>query len=171
MIKYAALLLTVFAVLSCQTKQEDNRDLSDCLYAVPEAIFPEGTNAISDHHFSYDGAAGKEDLSFDEDGVRLHIIQSGCDHLKQEFRFQLPGARIPGTPGQVIALAVRQFERIAGLGPEFLVFEEWAEAIEAQSDEIGTGEPTALQPGFYVKVETEGTQKDAILVITLSDRP
>lgn len=168
MTKYFALTLAAVIALSCQKKNEDSREMTECLFANPEALFGEDLGGVNSHHFVFDGVKSKEELSFN-DGVSLVVVQSGCEHIKQEFRFSIPDKPLSRDPDRWISMAAAQFRRIASFGPEYLVFQEWAEAISQRVDELSTGQTAELQPGFFVKIEPENNQKDAIFRVTLSD--
>ncbi len=169
MIKYFTLILAALFSTGCQNKNEDTREVTECLYSNPEALFGEGLGEVSRHDFVFDGVRSKEEVNF-KDGVSLVLEQTGCEHIQQEFRFFFPGEQINRDPDFWISMAIRQFQRIARLGPEFLVFQEWAEAIDLRADDLSSGQTAELQPGFFVKIGPESNQKDAILRITLSDQ-
>ena len=68
-------------------------------------------------------------------------------------------------------LAVAQFDNIADIGPDFMVFGSWAAALIRNRDQFEFGESVRIQKGFYAKLDRMTGKKGGILVLTLSQIP
>lgn len=141
---------------------------SGCLYGAPEPVFHAGLPSVKAHSFRLDGDKAEEELSF-SDGLRLSLIQSGCDHIRQEFHFHLAG-NFRSAPEEFWAgEAARIFNRLGQIGPEYLSYRSLAQAISQNTSQIRLGESMALQEGFYFKMEVIFSSAEAVLLITLSE--
>ena len=145
---------------------------SDCPTA-PSAIFSDGLEGVGTHDFMQNGAEGLEVVSF-SNGVFLEIFQSGCDSLRQEFRFRLPSAE-PGEaaeeePGFWLQEAQNQFRALGALGPDFLPFSQWADALATRQEQFRLAEPMQVETGFWMMVDKIESFDGPTLVVVLSNK-
>ncbi|GJM32641.1 MAG: hypothetical protein DHS20C18_16420 [Saprospiraceae bacterium] len=161
---------SIFFFFSCQ-EEKVTASFADCKYAQPEAIFESKTNLIKSHDFLLEGQKGIELITF-SDGVKLKLIQEGCDDLLQTFEFSFPQLNIQeDTPNFWLMLAVAQFDRIADIGPNYMVFGSWAAALVRYRDQFSFGNSVQLQKGFFAKLERLEGRNGGILMLTLSQKP
>lgn len=134
----------------------------------PNAIFSDDLEGVEMHDFMKTGAEGLEVVSF-SNGVFLEIFQSGCDTLRQEFRFRLPG--IIEEEGQEFWLkeAQNQFRALGALGPDFLPFIQWADALSSWQEQFRLAQPMEVESGFWMQVDKIDSFDGPTLVVVLSN--
>lgn len=162
----AALLLLIVA---CRN-QGAEAYFENCKYGKPQAIFDVSVPGIIEHEFQLKREEGVEKITF-ESGKDLTIRQMGCETIRQEFAFDLPGQYEKGSAQAWIERAVQEFQSLASLGPDYLMFSSWAQAIAAKSEQIRLAESVEIQPGFYVRIDRVVGADNATLLITLSETP
>lgn len=84
-------VLVILLILSACRQTAKGDAFSGCAYTEPEPIFSENTPGIERHSFQLGTQESTEQMEFG-DGLNLSIRQSGCDHRKQQFEFQIPGS-------------------------------------------------------------------------------
>jgi hypothetical protein len=141
---------------------------ADCP-TLPQPIFSDELAGVSMHDFIRTGTEALEVVAFDS-GVFLEVFQSGCDTLLQEFRFQLPDAGPEREPAEWLTAAQAQFNALGALGPQYLAFKEYAQAMERPGEEFRLAEPMELAPGFWAKVDKIESFDGATLVVVLSNQ-
>ena len=154
---------------SCQNGADEG-EFAHCRYNAPEPIFHPAIPDITDHHFELRGNTGLERISF-SDGLLLSIQQSGCDFLQQEYRFFLEQEITDPDPQFWFSLAAALLGRLSALGPEYLIFDAWADAIEARQAGMKLGEMKEVQPGFYLQVDHSLQEGRTIVMLTFSQQP
>ncbi|MFM9949286.1 MAG: hypothetical protein ACKV1O_15215 [Saprospiraceae bacterium] len=161
----------VFLLALSACRQSASADaFSGCAYTEPAPIFSENIPGIEQHSFQLEAQESTEQIKFD-DGLNLSIRQSGCNHRKQEFEFQIPGAYTEKNAGFWVRQTVEQLEGLSELGPEFVVFEHWSAAIARAAKQIRLSESTEIEEGFYVSVDRVLSSDHATLMLTFSDQP
>ena len=142
----------------------------NCKYGKPEAIFDASTPQIEEHSFKLRREEGIERIVF-ESGKELTIRQMGCDAIRQEFEFVLPGTYDKGSVRKWVEITVQEFQSLANLGANYLMFSSWAQAISGSSEQINLAESVEIQPGFYVNIDRVIGQESTTLLVTLSEKP
>jgi len=163
------LYLLILTISACQQSAKGD-PFAGCTYTEPEPIFSGSLRGVTHHDFQLAAQESTENIQFD-DGLKLNIKQSGCDHRKQAFQFELSGAYTTTNSRFWVRQVVEQLEGLAALGPEFVVFEHWSEAIARVATKIKLSESTEIDEGFYVSVDRVLEKDHAILMLTLSDQP
>jgi len=169
---YICLLALGFLLFSCQDKPGDDA-FEDCKYGKPEAIFSAELEEVKKHRFRMKKKEGIETISF-HDGMELVIYQSGCDHIQQQYQFELPPAGDTIDTQQAeywIAQTITAFQSLGDLGPEFFSYSSWAQAIAEKAAEFKLAEFLEVQPGFFVKIDRIESSDKATLIVTLSEAP
>jgi len=169
--KYGPFLVSLMIfLLYCSSDRNTDAGFENCRYAKPEAIFSESLAEVEEHSFKIRKKEGIEQLRF-KSGKELTIIQSGCDSIRQEFQFNLPGSFPKGDAEYWVAKAVEEFQQLGAMGPQYMMFSSWAQAIAAQAEHIQLTESNEIQPGFFVRIDRVLSQGDANLLVTLSETP
>lgn len=169
--KYWILFLLIgISAFSCR-HQSSADNFKDCPSGKPEAIFSKDIAPIQRHQFQIRRQEAIETIVF-ESGKKLTIIQTGCDSIRQEFRFEFPDKIEGNQPAAYwVDQAVREFEFLSSLGPQYLVFSSWAQAISNNSNAIHLSESTEIQPGFFVRIDRITGSDHTILTVILSEGP
>lgn len=167
---FRILLLMAVGLSACQSPAAKKDGFAGCAYTPPEPIFSADLPGVKSHDFHLDTQESTEQVKFG-DGVNLSIRQSGCDHRKQEFKFQIPGAYSTKNNGFWVREAVQQLRGLSELGPEYVVFEHWSESIARAAKNIQLSETAEVEEGFFVSVDRVLASDHATLMLTLSDQP
>ncbi|MCB0564676.1 MAG: hypothetical protein H6573_18070 [Lewinellaceae bacterium] len=166
------LCLALLGLTSCadETPATTADPFADCRYGAPKPIFNEQVRSIIQHNFRLEEDRAVETVSFD-DGLQLSILQTGCDYINQEFRFNLTNP-YPGAPASFwIQEAINHFYRLGQLGSAYVIYASVADALNQKSGRISLGQSTELQSGFYARIEDGKSGNGGLLVITLSEQP
>lgn len=162
-----AILLFLIAV-GCKNTPSEPSSFSDCPHPPPVAIFNDGLAAVTSHRFQLNNLEGIEEVDF-VSGMRLTLIQSGCETIRQEFQFRLPGSDFPSDDTEFwIEEALRQLRYLAGLGPGYLSLNDWAQAIEMNKEQFQLGEPAEIQVGFRAEIDRIRYADHATVLLILS---
>lgn len=167
--RYIFLFLALIGGNSCghPAKQEP---FVDCRYGAPEPIFNPALASVSRHSFHIEKDKAVEELAF-SDGLELTIFQTGCEFIRQEFRFRWEG-NFQGAPDDFwIGEAARVFNRLGQLGPEYLVYRNLAQTITENGGRMRLDESIKLQDGFYFQAKTILSADETNLSIIISEQP
>jgi hypothetical protein len=167
--------LAIFLVLfltSCHsepaTKQQDY--FRDCLYSAPEPIFIKHLSAIKFHEFQLNRERGVEKVSFDN-GLELEIIQTGCNQMKQEFRFSIYGNMDNKEAEFWIQQAGKYFFYLGALDEYLLPLYEWGELLIRNAPYMQLNKNFEVVEGFLVRVAIrQGNPEKAILIVAISEQ-
>ncbi|MCI5082551.1 MAG: hypothetical protein MRY78_12705 [Saprospiraceae bacterium] len=160
------LMLTLIACGSEGTSDP----FANCKYSQPAPIFKGPNTGIVSHSFKLEGTQGIEEVQF-SNGMNLTLVQSGCDFIRQDFQFRLNGNLRNKEEAFWIQKAVESFQFLGSLGPQFLAFNAWGQAIENIKGEIRLGAYTELQPEYFIKLDRVLSSDHAILMLTLTEKP
>ncbi len=170
-LNYFFLIFIILLTISCRQGNTNTDTPQKCKYGAPRAIFLRETPGISNHSFSINQNEGIEKLRLDM-GVDLTIIQSGCNNIRQEFQFLIPGKDFQGKePAFWVAFATELLSTLGRLGPDYAGFSAYAQAIESIASEVKLAESFELQQSFYVSIDRVLGTDNATLVLTFSDQP
>lgn len=165
------LIIFFFLILGCKNVGSEGRSFDDCPNPVPVAVFSDTLSAVTSHQFHLKATEGIEEVAF-KNGMQLTLIQSGCEAIRQEFQFRLPGDDFPDdTITYWIEETMNQLRFLANLGPQYLSLNAWTQVIEEQKEQIQLGEPVEIQIGFFVEIDRIISADHAILLLILSERP
>jgi hypothetical protein len=111
-----------------------------CLLSKPAPIFEADMKGVSGHKFESAGYESSEILELPELAMRLEVLQSGCEEVVQEFRFELDGTvndvRTASATAQLIADI---FGNIRDISPERLHgFMDLAQTLNANYMNFGS---------------------------------
>lgn len=162
--------IALLGFAGCANEPPADELFTDCRYAAPKPIFHEGLESVARHHFQLEQGKAVESLSFD-DGLQLQILQTGCDHIHQEFRFELDGGDTAAPDNFWISEAAGQFYRLGQLGASYVVYLSLARALDERNGQFRLGESIELQAGFYAKVERQNSRGRQLLAVSLSEQP
>lgn len=170
---YSKIILFIFITIltfACGQSTSDTAETQDCKYGTPEALFDAEQPGITAHRFTANQTEATEQVAF-SNGIQLTLLQSGCDHIRQEFRFEL--SEVPEGADQQfwITRTVEFLRMLSSSGPSYAAFATWADEIEQRQDDIKLAESFAIQQGFYVRIDRIRSAEDATLVLILSDQP
>jgi hypothetical protein len=134
----------------------------------PSAIFSKDLQGVDSQDFIQTGKDGLEVVSF-SNGVFLEVHQSGCDSLRQEFRFVLPASPPEDNPGAWLAEAQAQFRFFGSLGPEYAPFSQWADALSGFEEDFRLGQPMEVAGGFWMQIDKIESFDGHTLVVLLAN--
>jgi hypothetical protein len=156
-------LLSVFA---CQNGQKAEGDCK----TKPQPMLRQDMRGVVEHHFEAKGTESEEYVKF-ANGKTLTILQSGCEKIRQEFRFELKETPKQDDPAFWTEQAILNLAALAVLDQQLMPLGNWVMMIRAQKDEIRLAETKALEGGFYTKIDRISSNDRVFLLITLSNFP
>jgi hypothetical protein len=153
----------IMHVAGCRTDISQNKN---CKFGEPLPIFSKDMKGISSHSFNASRQEGKEVLEFDN-GLKLEIIQSGCNSIRQEFRFAL---RPQGLTSDMdyIQLASEQLRFLASVDERVSPLAFWANALDAQKSDMKLAEPRELEPLIFATVDKIESADGLMLRVVLA---
>ncbi|MBK7407603.1 MAG: hypothetical protein IPL49_14865 [Saprospirales bacterium] len=134
----------------------------------PNAIFSEDLPGVDSHDFMQTGTEGLEIVGF-HSGVFLEVFQSGCDSLRQEFRFRFPGPVEEENPEFWFQEAQNQFRTLGSLGPTYGPFSQYADALALQEASFHLAQPMEVETGFWMQVDKIQSFDGPTLIIVLAN--
>lgn len=169
-LKITLLIFITILTFGCKQSAPENQSSTECKYGAPQALFTPDQPGVSSHSFTATQTEATEQVAF-SNGLQLTLLQSGCDHIRQEFQFEL--SSVPDDADQQfwIGKTVELLHMLSSGGPGYAAFATWAQEIEQRADEIKLAESFAIQEGFYVRIDRIQSGQDATLVLILSDVP
>lgn len=158
------LSLLLIAFSACQNGQ---RKETDCK-TLPQAMLRPDMQGITEHKFEVKGIDSEEFVRF-ANGKSLTILQSGCEKIRQEFRFELKENPTTDDATYWTDQAILNLAALAVLDPQLMPLGNWVMMIRAQKDDIRLAETKALEGGFYTKIDRITSNDRVFLIITLSN--
>ncbi|MEM9921609.1 MAG: hypothetical protein AAF990_26130 [Bacteroidota bacterium] len=140
-----------------------------CRYAKPVAIFSDSLSAVKQHQFELRENTGYEKVFF-ESGMELELFQSGCDNIKQEFRFSFPIKHQQDEPQFWIEQAIGLLNYMGNLSEKQKPFLMWSNMIRQQQQQMDIGEAFELEPGVFAKVDRILSDNNTMILLELSTR-
>jgi hypothetical protein len=156
------LLLAIFGLLACGSKKQT------CASS-PQAMFTPDMRGVEQQQFKLIDPVNSEEEIVLKNGHRLNILQSGCEKLRQEFRFSIPGRMKTDSALVWAELAIRELSNLALMDQRLLPMGQWAMAINSKKGEIRLAETLSLGQGFYVKIDRIPSAEDVILLVVFSN--
>lgn len=166
MLRLTTLFFLLLALNACQNN--GNKE-SDCK-TKPQAMMREGMRGVAEHKFTVSGIESEEFVRF-VNGKTLTILQSGCEKIRQEFRFELKEKPSQDDAAFWTDQAILNLAALAVLDPQLMPLSNWVMMIRAQKDDIRLAETKALEGGFYTKIDRILSNDRVFLIITLSNYP
>lgn len=164
--RFAVLLFLI--TVGCKNTSSEPRSFSDCPNPAPVAVFSNTLASVKSHRFQLNDLEGIEEVEF-TNGMHLTLIQSGCETIRQEFQFRIPGSDFPSDDTEYwITEALEQLRYLAGLGPQYLSLNDWAQAIEMNREQFQLGEPAEIQVGFRAEIDRIRYADHATVLLILS---
>lgn len=128
-----------------------------------------GMRGVAEHHFEAKGTDSEEQVKF-ANGKTLTILQSGCEQVRQEFRFELKETPPADANDKFwVDQTILNLAALAVLDPQLMPLGNWVMMIRAQKDDIRLAETKALEGGFYTKIDRITSSDRVYLVIVLSN--
>ncbi len=165
-----ALLLLAMGCGADPSPASSEEAFADCRYGSPKPIFRPGLEGIAEHSFQLQGDKGIERITL-ADGLQLLIIQTGCDYIRQEFRFEWVDELPAAADEYWVQQAAEKFRRLGRLGPDYVVYLSLFRALEENAPQIPLRESIELQPGFYARIDRVASPERATLIVVLSEKP
>jgi hypothetical protein len=155
------LLLSLF-FWSCTSDEKT----PDCKYGSPVAMFSDSIPGVVQHNFALKGQEGLESVEL-ERGLKIEVLQSGCDKIRQEFRFNISES-LPDTTNW-IETSGNIFISISGLDPNLAPLANWGTAIQQFASELKLGESKEVGEGFFIKIDRIKQGNNNLLIAVLSE--
>ena len=162
LIIFSILISTLIACSNDSGSQSD-----DCTAGLPEAVFSPEVEGVENHNFVLNGRQSTETFQF-PDGVKVEILQSGCEKVRQEYRFTFQSETLPDDASWLQA-AGGWLTRLGALGPEYQVYLAWRDAIMQQGTNFKVGAPAEVGPGFLATIDRISGDSEQILIIILEE--
>ena len=158
----------LFLLASCFSSTSEG--LKVCKYQAPVAIF-EGIDSFQNHSFEVNGQEALEKVSLPRYKMDIELYQSGCDFLKQEYRFLLYEPYPANTPPEICAHQIAWiFLLLARDAPIQLgTMRQWAQAVKNAAADFKYNEPIPLVgTDIEAQIDKVHQPESAILSIVFS---
>ena len=157
------IMIMVILYLGCSDSKNQAKDFSQCKYGIPNAIFSQALKQVKAHSFQLKSQEAIEIIHFDND-VELELIQSGCDEVRQEFRFTIKNFQKTNFQ-HTIDETLKQLRYLGGLSDQYASFSFWSDAIAQKRMELKAGEVFEIESNRFVKIDLIPENKRAILIV------
>lgn len=159
-------ILWIVLLLGFSGCKSTSENTEKCKYGAPVAIFSPDIPGIKQHEFSVKGQEGIEKVTFKK-GHTLELHQSGCNEVRQEFRFTIPAPPPDSAPNWFV-LASEQFNFMGTLSPGLAPFTFWGDAIADRAGALQLGVPSDFEGGFTVKIDKIESGDSILLIVELT---
>ena len=167
-----ALLFLLFAVACGNPKpkpKDFDKHLADCPKGAPTSLLSDKTAGMKAHSFVLHDAESVETVAFD-DGTTLEVVQTGCEHIRQEFAFTEPSDEAANlTDARWCALAAKSLRTLSHRSAALEPIGLWATMLEAHLEDFKRGQPLELEPHHYLTVDGIQTGAKVETRIALSE--
>lgn len=160
-LKVLVVLVLCFSCSSEKDKESSNLDPADCLYNAPVAIFQQVQDSLLNYTFERLGDY-KTSESFELGSEQVEIIQSGCDQISQEFRFQT------NSELEIVDYASDIFNRFSALDPSLFALNQFANEFQRQGELIKTGQKIQFSEIIYLKMDETPMGESRIIRILMT---
>ncbi len=157
-----------FTACGGSSKKDFEANLEHCPQK-PTAIFQPTMNGIKSTKFVLEKTKSVENVTF-ADSSSLEIIQMGCAHISQEFRFEINEFQPKNEASEVAELAAEKFSYIAKLDEKLAVLGNWASMLRAVKSGLKIGEAIELEPHHFLKIDFLPRDKNALLIVVIFDK-
>jgi hypothetical protein len=157
----------VFSLMVFNACQNGQGAENDCK-TKPQAMLRADMKGIAEHKFETKGSDSEEFVRF-ANGKTLTILQSGCEKIRQEFRFELKGAPNTDDPAFWTDQAILNLAALAVLDPQLMPLGNWVMMIREKKAVIRLAETVPLQGGFYTKIDRISSNDGVYLIIVLTN--
>jgi len=160
-------LFLVFSLMVFNACQNGQGAENDCK-TKPQAMLRADMKGIAEHKFETKGSDSEEFARF-ANGKTLTILHSGCEKIRQEFRFELKGAPNTDDPAFWTDQAILNLAALAVLDPQLMPLGNWVMMIREKKAAIRLAETVPLQGGFYTKIDRISSNDGVYLIIVLTN--
>lgn len=160
-----------FFLMNCTADRpvEQQNYFEDCAYTAPEPIFSKDVTSVEYHTFELQRQIGIEQVVF-ENGLKVEIVQQGCDAIRQDFRFTLDTQYSNDESEFWIQQAGKLFFFMGGLEEQYLPLYEWGNAIVQNAANMQLNRSFEVFDGFSVEVQLQKESvNQLLLIVTLSE--
>jgi hypothetical protein len=158
------LVFSLIVLNACQNGQGTENDCK----TKPQAMLRVDMKGIAEHKFETKGSDSEEFVRF-ANGKTLTILQSGCEKIRQEFRFELKNTPNTNNPAFWTDQAILNLAALAVLDPQLMPLGNWVMMIREKKAAIRLAETVPLQGGFYTKIDRISSNDGVYLIIVLSN--
>ena len=160
MVSYALLLL-----FSCGGGEQKEK----CKYGAPVPIFSEGIKRVLSHDFQRNGQKAVESLSF-ADSTSLEIFQSGCNEIRQEFRFSLKMINTLLPDSLWFDKATERMLFLGALDQRYMSLGMTGELIRQEKAQMQLGQFQQVDFDTYLMVDRIVEPNNTLLIIVMEKR-
>ncbi len=147
--------------------QCSNDSKPTCKFGHPEPIFSKDFKKVSGHKFELKGQEAYENVLF-QNGLKLEIIQSGCEQINQAFHFLLPGDFSKESPDFWKEVAIQNFGYLSTVSDKHMSLHHLSNSIRDSYHDIKLGQTIKLQEGYFLKIDKVLSPETGILILELS---
>ncbi len=139
-----------------------------CKYGSPQLIFSSSDNFIKEQSHQLGEIEGEETVVFDN-GLRLNLLQSGCNTIEQELQFT-NYTFVTQSEQNIFKNAIALLDYMGNLKEEVKAFSFWAGAIAENLDAFQPSQEVELAPNTYAKIDKIGQGEAAMIRVILSQK-
>lgn len=163
--RYCLFILQVLFWTACGSEASSEK----CKYGEPLAIFSEELEQIQSHSFQQNGQKAVEELLF-ADRTRLEIFQSGCNEIRQEFRFYLPAADTSLPDSLWFNMATDRMLFLGGLDSRYMSLGMTGQIIKENKAQMQLGQFQGMDFDSYIMVDRIAEPNNSMLIIVMEKR-
>ncbi len=166
--KYFFFVFTIIFLSACE-QETPKQDTSKCKYGQPVAIFSKSHDQITKQSFEVMGQKGVEIIEF-ANGNTLELYQSGCNDIRQEFRFHLNGDFREKEDSFWFNKAIEQLSYVGQLEDKYAIFGMWVGAIQSMNKQMKIGQFSEAELNTFIMVDKFMEEQSSMVIIVLERR-
>lgn len=154
---------------STDQEKKEISTTSKCKYGEPVAIFAKSLEKIKRQSFESKGQRGVETVEF-SDGRLLELFQSGCNEIRQEYRFTIAGNFRDEEDSFWFKEAVSQMTFLAQLDEQYVTYGLYAGAITQLVDQMRIGQFIEAEANTFIMVDKIVESETSLVIIVFERR-
>lgn len=154
-----AILISLVACNSKKGKQADEKCQSK-----PSAIFSDTMQVVKSHQFEVNGENSNENITLKND-VRIEILQSGCQNLRQEFRITRIGDFSKMRDQDWISGTHLTFDGLSRTSLGLQGLRQFAEIIKENEPNIKLGQSFTPDPSVEITIDKIINKNEGSMII------
>lgn len=146
------LAFVVFSIYQCGSPEPE------CLFGEPRPIFSSDDEGLKQYSYSRDGQESSELFTL-LSGQEVEIYQSGCDNVRQEYRFSsalneaiLHQDSTYHQDSIVVLEAAKGFLALSEIADDPVSFGQYAQILSQNARILPEGYMAGIEPGFAIGV-------------------
>lgn len=162
---FPSILFILLFLASCGSSGQQNNGSDQC-ETKPSAIFSDTMAIVKGHNFEAKAENSTEEVILKND-VRIEILQSGCEVLRQEFRITRKGDFMKMEDSFWISGAFQTLGQLSDSSPALKGLESFANVIAQNLPKMKLAQPFYPEPEYSITVDKIANAEAGTIIVII----